>query len=147
MFVCVASLKFYQRIKKAKINIVFGVLGVVSFWQMTLDTKTWHFFYLEQKKKETKSPIYPVSYLIPIYALFLPRLQHMDSWAFYPTVKNISLSLYYVWNKKEHCYNTLGWDVTSSIENGAEEIILFFSKLDYRNTESKAVLILWRWFV
>ena len=98
----------------------------LGFWGcFFLADDTWHknltFFYLEQKKKETKSPIYPVSYLIPIYALFLPRLQHMDSWAFYPTVKNISLSLYYVWNKKEHCYNTLGWDVTSSIENGAEE--------------------------
>jgi len=141
MFVCVASLKFYQRIKKAKINIVFGVLGLLFFGRWHLTQKLDIFLSLT-KKKETKSPIYPVSYLIPIYALFLPRLQHMDSWAFYPTVKNISLSLYYVWNKKEHCYNTLGWDVTSSIENGAEEIILFFSNLDYRNTESKAVLIL-----
>ena len=141
MFVCVASLKFYQRIKKAKINIVFGVLGFVFFGRWHLTQKL-DIFLSGTKKKETKSPIYPVSYLIPIYALFLPRLQHMDSWAFYPTVKNISLSLYYVWNKKEHCYNTLGCDVTSSIENGAEEIILFFSNLDYRNTESKAVLIL-----
>ena len=96
----------------------FWVLLFFGRWHLT---QTLDIFLSGTKKKETKSPIYPVSYLIPIYALFLPRLQHMDSWAFYPTVKNISLSLYYVWNKKEHCYNTLGWDVTSSIENGAEE--------------------------